>query len=280
VNCIFCTSNNVSFIKSYPGLFIDEGFKLFGCIDCKCRFFDVTEEIELSALYDEQANDNRNLYQELFRESRYWRREVERIRILAKRSSIHSVLDIGCRTGDFLMHWPSTVEKIGVELSAVSAAIARKRGLTIIDAAVEEHTFSRKFDIVTCYALIEHLRDPIPFVRKLGALVEKDGVLAILIPTWQCLKLRLIESLGLRWHMYSPPLHINFFSREKLDEVMRDCGFEPVARRFTSGGIFNPFGGIPLLNRIAARLMWEVDDHTFINRLPIFDHMYTYYKKR
>ncbi len=79
--------------------------------------------------------------------------------------------------------------------------------------------------------------------------------------------------------MYSPPLHINFFSREKLDKTLAECGFELLNRRYTSGGLFNPLRHIVILNRVASRVIWEFEDHTPINRLPIFDHMYSYYKK-
>jgi len=258
---------------------IHKEFQLFACMDCKSRFFDVSEDVALEGLYNEQANQNSSIYQDVFRESRYWKNEVKVIKKLANPLPIASVLDIGCRTGDFLMHWPLTIQRVGVELSEVSSSIARRRGLSIINASIENYSFSQKFDVVTCYALIEHLKDPSLFVEKLGSLVEKKGVLAILVPTWECVKLALIEAFGFRWHMYSPPLHINFYSRKKMDQTVSECGFTLMSRRYTSGGLFNPFQCIRYLNRAAARAIWEIEVATPIHKLPIFDHMYSYYRK-
>jgi len=41
-----------------------------------------------------------------------------------------SILDIGCKTGDFLMHFDSPIRE-GVEVSKKHADIAKKRGLHI-----------------------------------------------------------------------------------------------------------------------------------------------------
>jgi SAM-dependent methyltransferase len=277
--CIFCGSDNVTPIKKYQSFVIPKEFQLFGCLVCKSRFFDGCDDVALENLYDEQANQNAAIYQDFFKESRYWRNEVKAIKKLANPLPIGSVLDIGCRTGDFLMHWPAAIQRVGVELSEVSSTIAHRRGLDVINASIENYTIGQKFDAVTCYALIEHLINPTLFVQKLGPLVSKDGVLAILIPTWECLKLAFIEVFGYRWHMYSPPLHINYYSRQKLDQTVSELGFKLIGRRYTSGGLFNPFQRIRYLNRAAARAIWEIESATPIHKLPIFDHMYSYYKK-
>lgn len=73
---------------------------------------------------------------------------------------ISSVLDIGCRTGDFLMHFPKSIVREGVELSKNSAEIARERGLMLYQDFAENINFDKQYDVVTCYAVLEHLLDP------------------------------------------------------------------------------------------------------------------------
>jgi len=44
--------------------------------------------------------------------------------------------------------------------------------------------------------------------------------------------------------------------------------------------MFNPLRQVPGLGRGFARLMWWADAYTPLRTLPIFDHMYTYYRKK
>ncbi len=194
MKCIFCKSMSVVPLRQYESQVINKEFQLYSCINCKSRFFYIDDDKDLPGLYNEQANRNSNLYHEHFQVSRYWKREVEIINRLLGPSHKGSILDIGCRTGDFLMHWPFVFQRVGVELSEVSASIARRRGLTVINASIENYDFSQKFNVITCYALIEHLQNPIKFLSKLGPLTKKNGILVILIPTWECLKLSIIET--------------------------------------------------------------------------------------
>jgi hypothetical protein len=79
--------------------------------------------------------------------------------------------------------------------------------------------------------------------------------------------------------MYSPPEHLNFMSRDYLDSAMVRLGFRLVARHYTSGGMFNPLGEIPFLSKVFHRAWGYLERGTILNRLPLFDHMYSYYVK-
>jgi hypothetical protein len=77
--------------------------------------------------------------------------------------------------------------------------------------------------------------------------------------------------------MYSPPQHLNLFSKQFLDKYLAGYNFKLVDRYWTSGGMFNHFRNIPLVNRIFGKNITLIDEYTPINKLPIFDHMYSYY---
>jgi trans-aconitate methyltransferase len=207
-----------------------------------------------------------------------WSHQVRLLERLSARP-IGSVLDIGCRTGDFLMHWPSGLRKRGVELSAPAARIARERGLEVIRSPIEHYSPEEPFDVVTLYAVLEHLVRPVRMLERLPQLVSPNGLVAIMIPTHQSLKPRLLTRQGRRWHMYNPPLHLSFLSRQLLDSVMQTLGFRLAARRYTSGGMVDPFAHIPVLRSFWRRGMHILDAHTGLNRLAIFDHLYSYYAR-
>jgi hypothetical protein len=89
----------------------------------------------------------------------------------------------------------------------------------------------------------------------------------------------LLETFNIQWHMHSPPAHLSLYSREFLDNFLIQSGFMLAARRFTSGGMFNPFQRVPLVRNAFARVMWVLDAFSPLNRFPFFDHMYSYYQK-
>jgi len=281
MDCKFCNSQKiVSIQKKIQSPFVNYEYTLYQCQICKCRFFDIKEhDVDIEDVYEEYSIKH-NKVELSFKEIFYWRKQIQRIEKILGRE-ISSVLDIGCRTGDFLMHFPDNVIREGVELSKNSAQIAKGRGLTVYSDFVENIRFDKQYDVVTCYALLEHLLEPLPFLDKLSNVVLLGGVLVIMIPTHECLKRWLLDTFtSIRWHMYSPPQHLNFFSKQFLDRYLAKNNFCLVDRYWTSGGMFNPFKKVPFVERAFEKGMNLIDEYTKVNKLPIFDHLYSYYVKR
>jgi SAM-dependent methyltransferase len=227
-------------------------------------------------MYETLANENVNLITQ-FSPRQYW---IDQQKIILKilNRKPQSILDIGCRTGDFLMHFDKDIKREGVEISKACAEIADKRELHVYNQNIEDLKLAGSYDIVTAYNILEHLINPKQFLMKISSVVSKDGVLTILIPTHECLKVKAIEKIGKKWHMYIPPEHLNFFSKAFLDSFMQYQGFKLAKRYYSSGGLFNPFKGIMLLNWSFSKFMYYFDKLIF-NQLPVFDHIFSYYKK-
>ena len=92
------------------------------------------------------------------------------------------------------------------------------------------------------------------------------------------IELKILTKLNIKWHMYIPPEHLNFFSKIFLDSYLNHLGFKLIKRYYSSGGLINPFRGIPLISAIFNKFMFYYDK-SFLNKLPIFDHLFSYYKK-
>ena len=277
INCIACQSSQVKALRNYKSPFTDNWYTLYSCGSCQSYFFSIEQNpIDLKKVYEQHAQGKSELGNTQFRSSSYWKKQVDTICRLCRRP-INSVLDIGCRTGDFLMHWPKEIRRVGIELSETWVSVARTRGLSVLQGFVENVEFGQKFDVITCYAIVEHLREPIMFLIRLSNLVNKDGIVVVMTPTYECFKQRLLFTVGKQWHMYSPPQHLNFLSRKKLDETMAKHGFSLITRKYTSGGMFHPFRNIPVVRHAFSKLMALLDMHSPLNSLPVFDHMYSYY---
>jgi SAM-dependent methyltransferase len=252
-------------------------YTLFECQICNSRFFDNKEyDFNIDEIY-EKYPENKEYMDSKITYSRYWDNQKNiLIKVLGRKPK--SVLDLGCRTGDFLTHFDNNIVRDGVELAKPYASIGRERGLNIYDCKLEDVNFDKKYDIVSAYAILEHLLDPLDFLNNLDGLVAEDGLLVILIPSHENLKRYLIDNFSdLRWHMYSPPEHLNFFSKQFLDTYLEKKGFSLVKNFWTSGGTFNPFRKVPVLGFLFKGFMFLYDSSIF-NKIPIFDHLYLVYR--
>jgi SAM-dependent methyltransferase len=276
--CSICMEGKLVEVRSIKSPFTSQEYKLYQCNSCQSRSFDVNEhpEVDLSRHYNMRSEDQEYL-SSTFIASKYWSNEMALIKNIYA-GTPESVLDVGCRAGDFLLHWPQNVKTMGVELSVHSADIAAKRGLDVRQDYLENVNFLGRFDVVTAYAILEHLARPQEFLGKVTSLVNPMGILVIMIPSYQTLKAKILETLNIRWHMYCPPEHLSLYSREFLDSYLEARGFTLAKRKYTSGGMFNPFQKIPLARSVFSKTMQLLDACSPLNRFPVFDHMYSYYK--
>ena len=279
--CHICGADAAITVRSRNSPILDATYKQWKCRDCGSAFFVEHEHaIDLQAAYEDFYRTTNDIERgREFRRRHYWRHEISVIRKLHG-NNVRSVLDIGCHHGDFLLHWPEDVKRVGSELAPSCAEIARSRSLNVVDGHIEDADFEEEFDVVACYAVIEHLRDPVTFLQTLPRLTAANGIVAVLIPTVECLKRWLLDLTPLQWHMFTPPLHLSFLSRSFLDRLMQQQGFRLVDRRYAAGGMFNPLRRLPIVGTSFARGMAFLDSYGPTRRIPIFDHMYSYYAKR
>ena len=137
------------------------------------------------------------------------------------------LLDVGCATGDFLDAGRAAGFAVeGLELSAWSCEVARRRGLVVHQktlAAFAQET-GAGFDVVSLIGVIEHLPDPRAEMGNLARLVRPGGLLVVWtgdVDSW------LARLLGKRW-WYWQGQHIQYFTRQSLYLLARNAGFEPV----------------------------------------------------
>jgi len=93
-------------------------------------------------------------------------------------------LEIGCSTGEMLDEavkrgWQTVV---GNELSAVAADRCAQKGHRVIQGDYSLIEISSPFDLIFADNVIEHLKDPLSFARKMSSLLAKDGILCLRLP--------------------------------------------------------------------------------------------------
>jgi 2-polyprenyl-3-methyl-5-hydroxy-6-metoxy-1,4-benzoquinol methylase len=89
-----------------------------------------------------------------------------------------SILDIGCYDGSFLMLLDKAWDRQGVEINSVATQYARQKGIAIIASNIDElwnnNEYKNRFDAVTALDVIEHMFDPLLFLKK-ALFVTKPG---------------------------------------------------------------------------------------------------------
>ena len=289
MNCTLCSSNQTKKVLQLKSSEINAIYSLYECPECESRFCDLNEhpEINMSSFYKNITPVFDQKLQETFTPSSYWSaQKCELIDVLGRQPE--NILDIGCRGGDFLMHFEPTCSREGIEQSPIGSTIAQKRGLTVHQGFIETVSIENKYDIVTAYAVMEHISNPVSVLNKLADFVKESGVLCIMIPSYQCLKVKLLTLLNRQWYQYDPPGHITYYSKRFLDNYLLPKGFALERRYYTSGGVaikpFLPAGSIRKSSRVVYKwrnafnvLMGMCDN--YLKFYPVFDHMYSIYRK-
>lgn len=134
-----------------------------------------------------------------------------------------SVLDVGCGNGTWLTVLGKNYKKYGIELSRSSAEMAeRASNAEIYIGPYEEYPNVIEFDLITAFAVIEHLSDPVLFVQWASARLMPGGLLIIMTADRES---GVARRMGSMWPLYASPEHFSYFSARALRKLLNDNGF-------------------------------------------------------
>lgn len=139
-----------------------------------------------------------------------------------------SLLDVGSGTGEVLATGRDRGWQVqGVEPESTAAEMARGRGLDVVTSMLEQAGVPEEsWDVVSAFHVLEHIPDPVEFLRTLARWARPGGHLVIEVPNFASRdrKLRHEGWMGLR-----PLEHINHFTPMTLEHAFRRAALEPVA---------------------------------------------------
>lgn len=96
-----------------------------------------------------------------------------------------TVLDIGCNDGTLLCSYQTNgLDKVGIDPSSNVLALARDKGLDVVNDYFSAATYSRarpdkKARVITSIAMFYDLERPADFVRDVASVLSEDGVWVI-----------------------------------------------------------------------------------------------------
>jgi SAM-dependent methyltransferase len=225
VSCCLCKVDGLLVTDLAP-------FALVRCPVCDLRFISprLTSEA-LQRLYDEPAYFEGGVYGTTTRHSpamtlqRAWvggrLDRIAQVRAAAPRGRL---LEIGSGYGFFLEAARNLgYDVAGVELSHTGSAHSRTLGLDVFCGQLEDAPIPTTglYDVVCFWDTLEHVPDPLVFLRAVRARLADDGVFALSVPYISSVPGRL---LGARWWTLKPEQHIWHFTPTTLRVLAARAG--------------------------------------------------------
>jgi 2-polyprenyl-3-methyl-5-hydroxy-6-metoxy-1,4-benzoquinol methylase len=140
------------------------------------------------------------------------------------------LLDVGTGYGFFLALMQSRGwEVMGLEVSPTGAQYGRKRwGLSILPQPWEKSSFHEgEFDVVTAFYVVEHLPDPVAFLREVHRILRPGGMILVRYPHTTPIK-DILSLMRIQNDLYHLPFHLSDFSPKTMRKALEEVGFTKI----------------------------------------------------
>ena len=217
IACVACKS------AAATRQFSKNGFAFSLCDDCGTLYQSPRPPLAAFEKFYQDSVSSRYWAEEFFpavaeaRRDSIFRPRVERLLALCgdRGVEIGSLIEVGSGFGIFLQEWqkcsPGT-RLLAVEPSAKMAKVCRDKNFEVEEEIVENvRGRDASADLLVCFEVLEHVYDPVEFVKILGRLVRPGGYVFISTLGVDGFD---IQTLWERSNSISPPHHINFLSVE------------------------------------------------------------------
>lgn len=136
------------------------------------------------------------------------------------------LLEVGCAYGFFLDEARGLFgERVGTEYSAAAVERCRSRADRVLLGGIARLEPGERFHLGACIHVIEHVYQPVDFLRRLRGHIEPGGWVVLATPDmggpWRPL-------LGRRWPFFKIPEHVAYFDRDTLPRLLAAAGFDEV----------------------------------------------------
>ena len=212
-------------------LFIRHGYWISGCVDCGHRAAEIKPSADhVSRIYaDNYFYGGGAGYADYASEAKLLRAHGRRYAdLLSRYMPPGKVLDVGA-AGGFVLE--GLMEKgwtgAALEPNACMAASARQRlGIDVWNTTLEEFRSPQQFDLIIMIQVIAHFVRPQDALAAATAVTRPGGFW--LIETWDR-DSWMARLFGKRWHEYSPPSVLHWFSKPGLRQLAGQFGFRDLA---------------------------------------------------
>jgi 2-polyprenyl-3-methyl-5-hydroxy-6-metoxy-1,4-benzoquinol methylase len=229
--CVACggSSNIHQFDKN--------GFAYTRCEDCATLFQSPRPSIDAFETFYRESKSSLYWAEVFFpavaeiRREKIFRPRVARLADICEEKGAHveRLIDVGAGYGIFLDEWLQRFpdnQVLAIEPSTSLAGECENKGLSVVNDIVENvkgHEDSA--DLVVCFEVLEHVYDPLIFIKVLKGLVKPGGYVFI---STLCIDGFDLQVLWDKSSQISPPHHINFLSLQGFEKLFQRAGLSEV----------------------------------------------------
>jgi len=218
---LFCTLCNSENIKNRKGSVRDnKDLEILECLNCGLVF--LSEDSHIDNKFYEDSNMH-NIF-----DFKKWRKDTlnddnRRFKFLENLLLNKKILDFGSGNGGFLNFAKDTAKEVlAVELEKAVEPYYIKDNIPL------EHNLDnidKKFDLITSFHVIEHIKEPLNILEKLKDLLEDDGKLIIEVPNANDALLTVYENESFSHFTYWS-CHLYLYTQHTLELLAKKAGFE------------------------------------------------------
>ncbi len=255
MQCFLCGSQN--FIKKYS---LQRGI-ISSCQTCGIFVKQTTNQL-VEKLYDDRYYDSYPYSNTLGLNNRYYDQKIKKI--IGHTNSKPHILDVGCGWGDFLERCTARgLPCFGIDHSPTAISHVRKKKINCdvsdIESFAQKH--AGEFDAITSFQTIEHVKNPLLFLKSAQTLLKPGGIILLTTPNNDS---PLRYFMRGKWSVYNIESHYIFFSKQTLHQAVEKTGFTTIKIHLDSPRFFS---SNYILSRLSAQLPAPID--YLLSKLPL-----------
>lgn len=134
-------------------------------------------------------------------------------------------VEFGCGGGEYLRIMQSVIkDSFGIENNPKAVLNCRSQGMTIQEGYVEDIKLQKKANIFGCFNFLEHIPQPVEFLKKVRNLISNDAVGLVEVPNFE-----MMAADGVSTDFSSE--HLSYFTEATLQTTLTLAGFDVLSIR-------------------------------------------------
>jgi 2-polyprenyl-3-methyl-5-hydroxy-6-metoxy-1,4-benzoquinol methylase len=218
MKCYLCNSKDY---KKRKGSARDnKNLEIFECCNCGLVFLSEDSHINESFYENSNMHSSFDFYK--------WRNEtfiddIRRFKFLKSSLINKRVLDFGSGNGGFLKQIKAiSKDVLGIELEKAIVPYYEKEDIPLENNLDK---INKKFDVITSFHVIEHIKNPLIVLKILKDLLEDNGKLIIEVPNANDVLLSIYENEAFSNFTYWS-CHLYLYSQHTLSILAKKAGLE------------------------------------------------------